>query len=75
MANEKPYPTWELLGLIIGFVGSANLVPDLVNLVLNLYDKPCLRAQMFFLKSTSQQFEPSNMQAIPNLKEKNRLKF
>ncbi len=38
MANEKTYPTWELLGLIIGFVGSANLVPELVNLVLNLYE-------------------------------------
>lgn len=38
--SEKQYPTWEILGLIIGFVGSANLVPDLVNLLFNFYEKP-----------------------------------
>lgn len=47
MANEKTYPTWELLGLIIGFVGSANLVPELVNLVLNLYEKPDQFSRLF----------------------------
>jgi hypothetical protein len=26
--SEKQYPTWEILGLVIGFVGSANMVPD-----------------------------------------------
>jgi len=37
--SEKQAPTWEILALIIGFVGSANYVPELVNLVLNLYPK------------------------------------
>ncbi len=37
MDREKQYPTWEILALIIGFVGSASLVPDLVNLAFNFY--------------------------------------
>lgn len=46
---QKSYPTWEILGLIIGFAGSAGLVPDLANLVLNLYDKPEQFSRLFKL--------------------------
>jgi len=34
---EKKYPTWEVLGVVIGFVGSASLVPELVNLLFNFF--------------------------------------
>ena len=37
MNNEKQYPTWEVLALLVGFVGSAGLVPELINIFLNLY--------------------------------------
>ncbi len=35
--KQKLYPTWEILALIIGFVGSANLVPELINLLFDFY--------------------------------------
>lgn len=35
---EKRYPTWEVVGVLIGFAGSATQVPDLVNIFTNSYD-------------------------------------
>lgn len=44
---EKKYPTWEVLGILIGFVGSANLAPDLFNLFFEFYPDPSKMSRLF----------------------------
>lgn len=46
---EKKYPTWEILGVLIGFAGSASFVPELVNLLFNSFPEPSQMSRGFKL--------------------------
>lgn len=47
----KDHPTWEVLGVVLGFFGTANQFPDLVNTVLDRYPDPKLMPWSFKMLS------------------------
>lgn len=64
MNKEKKHPTWEILGAVVGYIGTVKEVPGLVHTFYHFYEEPfprcfiviCSLVYLLFLISLASQF-------------------